>query len=77
MTMSELVAIGRRLEELERPKARANQALGPGTQSYEPPRRTSEIVGEALDLLATTYPTVSATHSHVCPSNYAARRCAN
>ncbi|MGI9085380.1 MAG: hypothetical protein ACR2FE_08810 [Aeromicrobium sp.] len=65
MTVSELVAIGKRLEELERPKARERQAhgetapgrnaLGPETQSVDSPRHTSEVVGSALGISSASY----------------------
>jgi len=60
MTMSELVAIGRRLEELERPKA-AERRTGNLPNGTPVPfgevdhRRTSDVVGEALGLSRRTY----------------------
>ena len=63
--VDELVAIGRQLEELERPKARERQVvglrqgdsspLGSPDPNGEPARRTSEIVGEALGMSRRTY----------------------
>lgn len=69
MTMSELVAIGKRLEELERPKARARQVNGQErgrasrwdgsvsgeTEPEEPYRRVTEVVGEAIGLSRANY----------------------
>jgi ParB-like chromosome segregation protein Spo0J len=70
MTMSELVAIGKRLEELERPKAaermssagkvgaekRWGDGVGSGeTTPSEPYRRATEVVGEALGISRAQY----------------------
>lgn len=63
MTMSELVAIGKRLEELEKPKAaQRRSANGFGSTNVagetfveEPYRRTTEVVGEALGLSRVQY----------------------
>jgi len=60
MTMSELVAVGQRIEELERPKATerqtANLPNGPrvpiGEETYH---RTSDVVGPALGMSRRTY----------------------
>lgn len=61
MTASELVALGRRLEELERPKARERQLGGlrqgdqPPSGSTEPHGSTDRIVGEALGMSPSGY----------------------
>lgn len=63
MTMSELVAIGKRLEELERPKAAQRRAAnGFGSTNVaaepfvdEPYRRVTEVVGEAVGLSRAQY----------------------
>ena len=62
MKPSELVALGRRLEELERPKARERQAhgeTGPGKNAPARPRgsveETRNVVGKALGVHGATY----------------------
>ena len=62
MTMSELVAIGKRLEELERPKAAARSgartdltSVAGETEVREPYRRVTEVVGEALGISRAQY----------------------
>ena len=60
MTIPELVALGRRLEELERPRARARMEAGkpdpevPGTQGVRGPE-TRDVVGSAIGMSGATY----------------------
>ena len=58
MKPSELVALGRAIEAIERPKARAEghrggrgQTLGPGAKAF----RTDEVVAEAIGMSGRTY----------------------
>lgn len=54
-TASELVSLGRRLEELERPKAQERQLKGVTLGSTEPKGQTDKVVGEALGVSQSTY----------------------
>lgn len=59
MTISELVALGKKLEELERPKALARQGtrtdLTSSPREEEVGRPTDKVIGDAIGLSGTSY----------------------